>query len=325
MYGVVTINEASDFLGITKESIRKKIMVLNAENIKIDRAKGGRICINHEVAKRVFKFNFNHRIIALQIVKGGTGKTSLTHAIAIKMSLLGAKVLCIDLDQQGNLTQALNINSKDKPIMADFLSGNYPELTFNDLIVNVTPGLDLIPSRIENATLDNIIMLKRYNLEKVYSTPLKELKPIYDLIIIDCPPALGQSVTAVALACDTVIAPVAPEDFSLSGLVLTYQEIDNIKRAFDIELDFRVLLNKFDPRTTLSYDTIKTLAEHGVFGKLMYNVYVRNSQEFPNAIAKRESIFDVMKETAAKSDIDLLLAEIFPEVPEKSGGKNAIR
>lgn len=136
---------------------------------------------------------------------------------------------------------------------------------------------------------------------------------------------MGQSVTAVALACDTVIAPVAPEDFSLSGLVLTYQEIDNIKHAFDIDLDFRVLLNKFDPRTTLSYDTIKTLAEHGVFGKLMYNVYVRNSKEFPNAIAKRESIFDVMKETAAKSDIDLLLAEIFPELLEKNGGKNAIR
>lgn len=317
MYGFMTATDASKFLGISKMTVYRKLKDLNLPSI-IGRNK---VCFTHESAKRVFDFKFDKKIIALQIVKGGTGKTSLTHSIAIRMALLGARVLCVDLDQQGNLTQALNIKAEDKPIMADFLSDNSGNLTFKDLIISVTPGIDLIPSRIDNATLDNIIMLKRFNLARVYSEHFEAYRDNYDLIIIDCPPALGQSVTAVALSCDTVIAPVTPEEFSLSGVTLTYKEINNIGKAFDKKIGFRVLLNKFDMRTALSYDVIQTLMKHEIFGKLMYKIYVRNSQEFPNAIARGESIFDVLKPTSAKEDIDLLLSEIFSCIPEKSEKK----
>lgn len=313
MYGFMTATDASKFLGISKMSIYRKLKDLNLVSSKI----GNNVCFGNESAKKVFNFNFEKKIIALQIVKGGTGKTSLTHSIAIRMALFGARVLCIDLDQQGNLTQALNVNAIDKPIMADLLSGNDTNLTFKDLIVKVSPGIDLIPSRIDNATLDNIIMLKRFNLAKVYKDHIDSCKNNYDLIIIDCPPALGQSVTAVALSCDTVIAPVTPEEFSLSGLTLTYQEINDIRRTFDKKIGFRVLLNKFDVRTSLSHEVIQTLMKHEIFSELMYKIYIRNSQEFPNAIARGDSIFDVLKGTSAKEDIDLLLSEMFQCIPAK--------
>ena len=61
--------------------------------------------------------------------------------------------------------------------------------------------------------------------------------------------------------------------------------------------------------------------KHEIFGKLMYKIYIRNSQEFPNAIARGESIFDTLKPTSAKEDIDLLLSEMFPCVPEKKEKK----
>ena len=316
MYGYMTALDASRFLDVSKMSVYRKIKDLNLESVKC----GNKLCFGNETAKSIFNYNFGNKIIALQIVKGGTGKTSLTHSIAIRLSLLGAKVLCIDLDQQGNLTQAFNIKAEDKPIMADFLTGNN-SLTFDSLIVKVNSGIDLIPSRIDNATLDNIIMLKRFNLAKVYSDYFEHVRKLYDVIIIDCPPALGQSVTAVALACDTVIAPVTPEEFSLSGLMLTYQEINEIARTFEKTIGFRILLNKFDMRTALSYDVIQTLMKHEVFGKLMYKIYIRNSQEFPNAIARGESIFDVLKVTSAKEDIDLLLSEIFINIPAKTEKK----
>lgn len=216
-----------------------------------------------------------------------------------------------------DLTQALNVKAVDKPIMADLLSSNDSNLAFEDLIVQVSPGIDLIPSRIDNATLDNIIMLKRFNLAKVYKDHIDSCKNNYDLVIIDCPPALGQSVTAVALSCDTVIAPVTPEEFSLSGLTLTYQEINDIRRTFDKKIGFRVLLNKFDVRTSLSHEVIQTLMKHEIFSELMYKIYIRNSQEFPNAIARGDSIFDVLKGTSAKEDIDLLLSEMFQCIPAK--------
>lgn len=307
MYGFMTATDASKFLGISKMSIYRKLKDLSLTSSKV----GNNVCFGNESAKKIFNFNFEKKVIALQIVKGGTGKTSLTHSIAVRMALFGAKVLCIDLDQQGNLTQALNVNAIDKPIMADLLSGNNSNLTFKDLIIQVSPGIDLIPSRIDNATLDNIIMLKRFNLARVYKDHIDSCKNNYDLIIIDCPPALGQSVTAVALSCDTVISPVTPEEFSLSGLALTYQEINDIRSTFDRKIGFRVLLNKFDVRTSLSHEVIQTLMKHEIFSKLMYKIYIRNSQEFPNAIARGNSIFDVVKGTSAKEDIDLLLSEIF--------------
>jgi len=174
-----------------------------------------RVYFGYQTARELFKINFEKKIISFQIVKGGTGKTSITHSFAIRANLYGARVLCIDIDQQGNLSQAFNIDSKNLPVMIDIINN---KASISESIVNISEGLDILPSRIENAVLDNFFMLNKFPLERVYFDLIHQVFNKYDLVLIDCPPALGQSVAAATLASDIVIAPVTPEQFSLSGL-----------------------------------------------------------------------------------------------------------
>ena len=120
--------------------------------------------------------------------------------------------------------------------------------------MSVVPGLDLIPSRIENAVLDNTIMLKRLPLDRVYRDRFDPLREKYDLILIDCPPAIGQSVAAVTLAADLIRAPVTPEKFCLSGLKISSQEIANLEQTYKKKIQMKVVLNKFDTKTMLSHE-----------------------------------------------------------------------
>jgi chromosome partitioning protein len=299
----MTAPDAARFHGVTLQAIHKQ---LRAKSLPFAKAQN-RAYFGHETSRALFGIAYTPRIIALQIVKGGTGKTSLVHAIAVRASLYGARVLCIDMDQQGNLTQAFCVDADQTPCMVDILN---EDMAVEDAIINVLPGLDLLPSRIENAVIDNTIMLKRLPLHRVYKDRLDPLRAKYDLILVDCPPAIGQSVAAVAMAVDCVVAPVTPEKFCLSGLKITTEELRHIEKNYKREIPVRIALNKFDNRTTLSHEVLGALIKHPVFGGRMFRSYVRVSQEFPNAIAKGQTVFDTVRETPAKDDVDLLTREV---------------
>ncbi|XP_047122464.1 parA family protein MG470-like [Hydra vulgaris] len=104
--------------------------------------------------------------------------------------------------------------------------------SISESIVNISEGLDILPSRNENAVLDNFFMLNKFPLERVYFDLIHQVFNKYDLVLFDCPLALGQSVAAATLVSDIVIAPVTPEQFSLSGLrnSATKEDIDLFTR-----------------------------------------------------------------------------------------------
>jgi len=297
--------DAANFLAVSVQYVHKQ---LKTKNLQFNKNQN-RVYFGHNTSQQLFKLTIPPKIISIQIVKGGTGKTSLTHSIAIRANLYGMRVLCIDLDQQGNLTQSFKVNPEKTPAMVDIISNNFP---IEESIITLADGLDLLPSRIENAVLDNVLMLKRLPLDRVYKEKIDHLKEMrnYDLVLIDCPPALGQSVAAASLSSDYILSPVTPEKFSLSGLKVTNQEIENIEQTYKKTIPLKIILNKFDSRTTLSHETLSSLIKHDLFGPKLFKTYIRTSQEFPNAIAQGISIFDTMRNNSAKEDIDLLTREL---------------
>lgn len=299
----MTAADSAKFLGVSLQFIHKKLKLKKLESFKSQ----NRIYFGHSTAKKLFNIQFPKKVISFQIVKGGTGKTSLTHAFAIRANLYGARVLCVDLDQQGNLSQAFNVDAKDKPVMIDIICNN---ATMHDTIQTVAPGLDILPSRIENAVLDNYLILNKYPLDRVYNDLFSEIRHKYDLILIDCPPALGQSVTSATLSSDVVICPITPEHFSLSGLKISYEEIKTISQRFKKSIDFKVVLNKFDNRTALSSEVLSTILNHAIFKDKVLNTFIRNCQDFPNSMYANSNIFSSLRNSAAKEDIDLLTQEI---------------
>ncbi len=299
----ITATDIANFLGVTVQNIHK---ILKQKNLPSQKSQN-RVYFGHKTAKELLNISFDKKVISFQIVKGGVGKTSISHSFAIRANLYGAKVLCIDLDQQGNLTSAFNYNPDESPVMIDLLQEN---MEIDDCIVNISDGLDLLPSRIENATLDNLIMLQKHPLDRLYKNLIEKVKHKYDLIIFDCPPALGQSVATATLASDIVLATVTPEQFSLNALDITCEEIKNLNKSFEKDIEIKILINKFDNRNVLSSEVLYNLLNKTNIKKSLCRSFIRICQEFPNTIYDKSNIFNSLKNTSAKEDIDLFTREL---------------
>lgn len=311
MNAKMTADDAAHRLGQTEAFV---VYQLEQRGLNFSRL-SDHVVFEHETAQQLFHLDILPRVLAFQVVKGGTGKTSLVHEVAVRAHLYGAKVLCIDMDQQGNLTTLFHQNADAVPIMVDSLARGY---AFQDCIVPIASGLDLVPSRIENSMLDEVIRLKRLPLESVYRDIFQPLKDHYDLILVDCPPSLGQSVTAIALGVDGVIAPVPAERFALSGLEITERSVQDLNAMYGLDIQLGIVLNKYDLKTNLAQEeAVKALRSNPYYQGKFLKSYVRFSQDFPNAVAKGQSIFEELEPSNAKDDIDSLAWELLHlPVPE---------
>ena len=140
----ITAVDAAKLKKVTTQAIHKELRAKELMSFK----NNNRVYFGHDTARSVFNHKFKKSIISFQIVKGGTGKTSMAHSFAIRANLYGAKVLCIDLDQQGNLSQAFGVNCDNSPVMVDVINDIN---LINSAVINIAPGIDILPSRIENA------------------------------------------------------------------------------------------------------------------------------------------------------------------------------
>lgn len=311
-------SEASDFFDISLPGLHKQIKSLNLDSEK----RNNKVCINHETARKLNPFKVSPLVSAVQIVKGGTGKTGVCYALAVRAALYGFKVLIVDGDQQWNITQACGVDPDKLPSIIDCV--NSEDYTFEDCIVPVIDGLDIVPGKLQNAMVDNVLTIKHMPLDRVFADPIEELKKKYDFIFIDCPPALGASVGAFTCASDLVIAPVDPDRFSIGGLDVSLEQVKNLNKMFRMKTDIKVLVNKFDTRTSMSHSTLEELYSNPKYSKLLFKSFVRTSTEFPKAIQAEGSIFDTLRKTPAKEDIDLVLKELIGYAGSRSEKKTKV-
>lgn len=301
----ITVAEVANYLNLTPQAVHKRIKQKNLKELKAQ----NKNYFGHETARQIISPNVGQYKIAMSVVKGGVGKTTLTEVLAIRASLYGLRVFCIDIDQQANLTKGLCMDEEAKncPIMIDIIEG---KSTPESAIKSVIPGLDIIPSRLDNVTLDNYMMLNRINLSVIFENIFGKIFPNYDLIIFDCPPTLGSTVCASMLCADLVISPLNPDIYSYEGISIMNKEIKNIYNQFNKVINWKILLNKFDSRTVLSTDYMSQLLQDSSYSSKLLKSVIRVSQEFPNAKNKGKSIFDSLKKSTAKEDVDALTREI---------------
>jgi chromosome partitioning protein len=295
--------DVAELLGISIQAIHKQLKVLEIKCPKI----GNKSYITHELGKQLFHLEFTPQKIAFQIVKGGTGKTTALHNISCAASLYGAKILVIDLDPQGNLTDAFNINPEEMPILIDVVEG---QAKIEDTIVFAEDGIDIIPSRIENVTLDSKLAVTRAPLHNFFSNLLEKIEKNYDFIFIDCPPMIGHSVAAASLYADIMLIPLNPDRFSAKGLQILKEEIHNIKTQYKKNLKYKVFLNKFSGNTILSDKALQTIFNDESGEGNTLNTAVRQSQEIPNVIDQKLNLFSLVRKSTAKDDFDLLTREL---------------
>ena len=299
----ISVPEISNLTNITRQAVHKKLREKEIKALK----KGNVSYLTFNESESYFNFEFQNKVVSIHIVKGGVGKTTLTQSIAIRASLYGARVLIIDIDPQANITESFNVDPYKYPVLVDIINENK---LFNESIINVIPGVDLVPSRIENISLDTMLVLKRIPLEKALSKYIDPIKDNYDLILFDCPPSIGESVTSAILASIILIAPVIPSKYATSALKILIEEIKNLKEGYSKKIDVKILLNNFDNRKNSSHKTLSKILENKQYKNLMFQSFIRTSQMFENVLDDQISIFDSTKWTIEKEDIDLITREL---------------
>lgn len=294
---------AAELLGVSLQAIHKQ---LKAQNITCPKI-GNKSYITHSMAKKLFNIQFEKKKICFQIVKGGTGKTTALHNISCAASLYGVKILAIDLDPQGNLTDAFNIDAENTPVLIDVIE---KQADIRDTILQAEEGIYIVPSRIENVTLDSKLALSKAPLHMVLHSILEPIESEYDLILLDCPPMMGHSVTAASLYSDLILVPLNPDKFSAKGLQILKDEIHNISTQYHHKIKYKVFLNKFSGNTILSDKAIQTtIATENEQGYALTTA-IRQSQEIPNSTDMNMNMFSSLKKSTAKDDFDLLTREL---------------
>ena len=294
---IASINECS------VQNIHKHINEKNLETKKIS----NKVYVENETARFLIKHPFKKQTIGIHTTQGGVGKTTITMNLGIRFWMFGAKVLIIDLDQQANLSKSFGLKGREFKVIQDLLE---EKTDVKSCIQEVKKNLNVFPSSLKNA-LNNQYM-QAYGKVPDHFLPhiLKPLKEEYDIILIDCPPALGPMVQSAILSSTTIISVLDPDDYALDGVEHSMKEIQKLNTERDRSIDFKILLNKYDARTMFSSATLSELQQSSSFKEYLLESIIGTSQEYLKCKASGATIFDGIRNTKACDDIDSLAREL---------------
>lgn len=243
-------------------------------------------------------------IIAVCNQKGGVGKTATAQAIATGAARIGRKSLAIDLDPQSNLTFCMGGNSADVDTL-DFMAGLYAP---GQLIQHTQQG-DIIAASNRLAAADTVFTGEERGL--MLAAAIKPIKKKYDVIVIDCPPALNILLVNALLAADTVIIPITADIFALQGL---YQLQSSIQAAQRTNTDLTIggaVFVRYNARTVLARDLTDVIKEKcSSLAIPVYKTVIREGVAIREAETQRMSIFDYAPRSNAAKDYMQLIDEI---------------
>ncbi|HUB93033.1 MAG TPA: ParA family protein [Verrucomicrobiae bacterium] len=226
-------------------------------------------------------------IIAVTNQKGGVGKTTTAVNLAAQLASPGHRVVLVDMDPQGNATSSLGI---DKEAL--------PKTLYDVLVLGIQPAdivlstniqdLFVLPanSSLAQAEVDLVALPRReYKLRDIVARVDAEL------IIIDCPPALGLLTINALTAATDILIPVQAEYFALEGLGQLLQTVQLVKQGLNPSLDILgVVITMFNKRISLSEQVKAELVKH--FGAKLLNTVVPRNIRLAEAPSYGRTIFE---------------------------------
>ncbi|OFZ19657.1 MAG: hypothetical protein A2X94_16495 [Bdellovibrionales bacterium GWB1_55_8] len=246
-----------------------------------------------------------HKVQMFYNVKGGTGKSTLTAQYVMRASMLGLNVLAIDLDGQGHLSVNLDVlDAHEHATIYDVLINDLP---IENAIMNVGPGLDLIPANLGLCNIE-IPLNNKTRREYRLSEAVARVAEHYDLIVADTNPAASILNGSMLVASDLVNVVCATNPLSFHGMSLVMTTIEQMEREFRKQLEVKIIPNMYDNREVISQEVLGELRAQ--FSENCTRAVVNRSADLNEATKRRTTVFDVNAKGSGSTDIQAMTEEL---------------
>ena len=239
--------------------------------------------------------------------KGGTGKTTLAASSGYKLAELGYRVLMIDTDPLGQLTEFFRItNLEVKDSLYDVLI-NGKEMS-KAVVKTRVNNLDIIPSNLSLSAIEVPLAGLPLPGERLRRA-LTSLKTNYDFILIDCAPNIGFLSLNAILSANDIFVPVQPDYLSYYGLKTLFEIIASIENDFLFSFDnVCIVLNRFNEFQKVCFSAMRALETN--YNEYLLKSIIRESADITNAVSSGKTVFELNKISRGSEDILKFIFEV---------------
>jgi chromosome partitioning protein len=247
-------------------------------------------------------------VLAVLNQKGGVGKTTTAVNLGAALARRGRRVLLVDLDAQGNLTDHLGVEPEDGATTSyDVLVEGAP--IADAAVATGTEGLHVVPAHEDLAALE-VETADRTGRETRLREALARLPDgAYDWVIVDCPPSLGLLSLNAMAAADEVLITLQTEYFAMRGLTQLQRIVDMVRRNVHPGLRILgILPTLVSPVTNLAREVTQEVREH--YGDAVFRTRIRQNVRLAEAPGHRRHIFDYAPASPGAEDYRALAEEV---------------
>lgn len=227
------------------------------------------------------------KVIVIANQKGGVAKTTTAASLGAGLSRRGYKVLLIDTDPQGNLSDSVGADNQHKPTCYEVLKR---EVQADEAVQHIN-SFDIIPSNIMLASAD--VEFTTIGKEQRLKETIQPIENNYDYIIIDTPPSLGILTMNAFTYANEVIIPTKTGIFAATGITQLFQSIETVLKYCNPQLKVvGILITDYDPRTIIGKDIKKLTETIGTHMDVpIYKTTIRHSVKVEEAQANKTDIY----------------------------------
>lgn len=254
------------------------------------------------------------KIISISNIKGGVGKTTTVSVLAVGLAEKGYRVLMVDSDPQTNLSMCFMQEQADEnPSLYHVYSD---KKSIDEIKVTAMDNLDLVIGDFELCNAD--MQFTKAGRLKILKKAIRNINTKYDFIIIDTPPNLGVLSLNAFIASDYMVVPMSTDSFSLKGVRLLKQTLDDVADETEKELPVAgILLTRYNNRTKVSKLLEKSLnSAAALLDTELFKSRIRQAVVLQESQIAREDLFSYAANAKVTEDYNGFIDEFLERVGE---------